>query len=542
MPVNPCFLSQVTNRDFEKSLTPEERSAFWRYAKSIGADKGVDHATVVSQMAQKFNMPERLIAQALDGPKTVRRASEEVRARQKASAQFLASNKRHLAQMDKTGSARIINFLSDGVRRSLLAFHGPVIPAIHALDIAPTNPVKFLRSYGRAFASLSEKAHENIQANLEGRKYFKLFSDAGLPIGRNDIGREGFPKQGWASRSMDASMKPLRYELMEAKWEKIPESEQTPQMLKFLAEQYAHATMSLVRGEKLEVATRGLRKVLLAPMMTPAKIAKSIIDPIKTISTFERAVESKLNKNIRPPTPEERTVAYNRLRRAATYFGVTLGALAVNKALLESLGSKQKVNLDKPIQGDFLAFKFAGRSLRVRGTMEIVALLAKLGALGTQKYKYGQQTPEDAIAKYGEYKLTPGIGLGKELMTGKDIFGRPVPWSKEEGSAKFPRKNIMEFTGEHLPIFFGHAVSAFHEVLRDQGVDTRQSMNVIRSVMRNPELARKALEEASLTGVAEFFGVNIQPDRYMNKPESATNYSPHSIMQKHSNLKQPAYK
>jgi hypothetical protein len=146
--------------------------------------------------------------------------------------------------------------------------------------------------------------------------------------------------------------------------------------------------------------------------------------------------------------------------------------------------------------------------------MEIVTLLAKLGALGTQKYKYGQKTPEDAAARYAEYKLTPGIGIGKELLTGKDVFGRPVPWSSEAGSKMFPRKNWMEFAGEHGPIFVGHAVSAFHETLRDDGVDTRDSRNVLRAIQRNPQLAREAFEEAGMSGVAEFFGVNIQPDRY----------------------------
>lgn len=115
--------------------------------------------------------------------------------------------------------------------------------------------------------------------------------------------------------------------------------------------------------------------------------------------------------------------------------------------------------------------------------------------------------------RYSEYKLTPGIGLGKELATGKDVFGRPTPWSKEDGSAKFPRKNYMEFVGEHGPIFVGHAVSAFHETLRDQGVDTRQSMNVIRAITRNPQATIKATEEALIAGVPEFFGVNVQPDR-----------------------------
>jgi hypothetical protein len=60
-------------------------------------------------------------------------------------------------------------------------------------------------------------------------------------------------------------------------------------------------------------------------------------------------------------------------------------------------------------------------------------------------------------------------------------------------------------------------VSAFHESLRNQGVDTRVSMNVLRAITRNPKAAIKAAEEAALEGGAEFFGVNIQPDRFIGK-------------------------
>src|SRR5258708_5395392 len=103
MPVGPCLINQVTNQQFEKSLTPEERSMFWRYAKSIGADKGVDHPTVVAQMAQEFGLPNRLVAQAMKGPKSLYKASEEVRAREQASQRFLGDNRRYLSNMDKTG-------------------------------------------------------------------------------------------------------------------------------------------------------------------------------------------------------------------------------------------------------------------------------------------------------------------------------------------------------------------------------------------------------------------------------------------------------
>jgi hypothetical protein len=48
-------------------------------------------------------------------------------------------------------------------------------------------------------------------------------------------------------------------------------------------------------------------------------------------------------------------------------------------------------------------------------------------------------------------------------------------------------------------------------------VDTRTSRAVLNSLQRNPTAVSKPLREAALAGGLEFFGVNIQPDRYIGK-------------------------
>jgi hypothetical protein len=518
----PCFLNQLTNDQFEKQIKPEERAAFWARADELGANKGVPHDEVISRMAQEYNMPRRLMAQALDGPKTLRKASDAVRARQKATQQFISKNNQYLAGMDKTGVQRLMGLLNDGTRRTLLFAHGPVTTMIHGLDMAPTNPVLFVRTFLKGFKALSETAHDAMMKDLTEQKYYQQLKDAGMPLGQDSV--EGFHKTGWAGRSMDSALGWLRYKSAEGFIDQLRPEQRTPEMMKYIADEYTKATGAIVKGSPEEVNTRGfIRKTLLAPQYVPSKIVKTIVDPIKTIGTFERAIESKLsNGRIQPPSPEERTIAFNRVRRAATWTAVTLSALKLNQAYLQATGSNQKVNLDKPIRGDYMGYKAAGKVYRMRGSMELIALLAKLAAVGnevtkTGKPKFGQQTPEEVMGKYAEYKLTPGIGLGKEVITGKDVFGRPSAWSSQAGSDKFPRKNWMEEVGQQTPIFMGHAVSAFHEALRDNGVDTRTSMNVIRAITNNPQLAYKAATEAALEGGAEFFGVNIQPDRYIGK-------------------------
>ena len=139
MPVTPCVVNGVTAKQLEAKMTPERRAKLWEYAKSLGANAGVDHESIIARIADEHNWPRRLVAQALDGPKSIRKASDEVRARQKMSQRFLAENRRYLEQFDRTGSQKILNGVNDVATTNLLRYHGPVPPVTHAIDIAATN-------------------------------------------------------------------------------------------------------------------------------------------------------------------------------------------------------------------------------------------------------------------------------------------------------------------------------------------------------------------------------------------------------------------
>jgi hypothetical protein len=256
-----------------------------------------------------------------------------------------------------------------------------------------------------------------------------------------------------------------------------------------------------------------LRRAMLAPQLTLSKWMKTVVDPITTINTFARAVESKVNRNIRPPTPEERRIAWIRTRNAAIYTGVLYGGLKLNQAMLQANESRQKINTTEPLRGDFLAFKANGYYVRTRGSQEVIAFLARLAATTTQKKKFGQQSPEEVMGRYGEYKMVPAFGMAKEAFGGKDFLGRPLPWSSEPGTAKAPKLEYPELIAQHGPIFLGHGVSAFYESLREQGVNVHDINKVMRALVNNPQAVERALVE----GGAEFLGINIQKDRYIGR-------------------------
>src|SRR4030095_2929288 len=318
--MTPCNLDQVTKKELDEQVDQNFVSGLWRYAKDNYLRKGIPHHEVISQMALEFDMPERIISYALDKPKSMRKISDEARERMRETSRFLSANRRYLERFDQSTAEKLAIDLADGVRGSLLAHHGPVISQTHGIDVLFTNPVKFLRAFFRGIASLSEKQVDKFMAKMtdtpEKAALHKMFYDAGAPIGREPS--EGFTEHGllaraatkydlpflknrsWAAKAMDGAMKTLRFELMVEEWKKKPPDLQTKEMATLIGQQMSHATGAMLRGEPMQRKTALIRPWLLAGQLTVSKWMKGVVDPARTIRTFVRTAESKLNPQLSP--------------------------------------------------------------------------------------------------------------------------------------------------------------------------------------------------------------------------------------------------
>jgi len=174
----PCFLTQATPREIDRYLkdNPDVVNMIWRYAKENFASKGLSPYDAAEQMSEKFNVPSRLITQAIDAPKALRRMSDQLRQQQRVTNRFLKANRDYLAKMDRTGLQSAFNLLTDGTRSALLYSHGPVIPITHAIDVAFNNPVKFLKTWMRAVGTkFDPDLLDKIFAKMERDPLFKTF-------------------------------------------------------------------------------------------------------------------------------------------------------------------------------------------------------------------------------------------------------------------------------------------------------------------------------------------------------------------------------
>jgi hypothetical protein len=527
--MTPCNLDQVTKKQLDEQVDQNFVSGLWRYAKDNYFGKGIPHHEVISQMALEFDMPERIISYALDKPKSMRKISDEARERMRETSRFLSANRRYLERFDQSTAEKLAIDLADGVRGSLLAHHGPVISQTHGIDVLFTNPGKFLRAFFRGIASMKESQVDKFMAKMtdtpEKAALHKMFYDAGAPIGREPS--EGFTEHGllaraatkydlpflknrsWAAKAMDGAMKPLRFELMMEEWKKKNPDLQTKEMATLIAQQMSHATGAMLRGEPMQRKTALIRPWLLAGQLTVSKWMKAVVDPSRTIRTYVRTAESKINPKLSPPSPEERAIAWSRVKRAGIFLSVYMSALKVNDEILKAAGSNQHVNFTDPSKTDWLAYKFAGHYWRPRGALEVAGVLARMVAVMKpySKQAYGK-SPEEIMGRYAEYKAIPGISAAKELISGRDVFGRPVPWSPEPGTAKFPRLTWPEYATQKGPIWLGHGVKAAYDAAREQGIDTSTLRNVFGAISQHPEIIREAL----LSSGAEFLGINVQPD------------------------------
>lgn len=540
----PKTYDQLTDRELDAQLDQNTISAIWHYTKDNYFGRGIPHHEAISDMAREFDLPERVIAYALDKPKSLRRVSEEAKQRMRETGRFLNSNKKYLASFDRTAAEKLVLGTAEGVRGTLLTWHGPVVTPIHGINTLYTDPVKFLRAEIRGVMSLTEEGVDKYMASMtdtpEKAAIHKILLDAGAPIGKEETGdwltAHGLLKhlgekydikflkqRSWASKAMDGALKPLRFEIMMDQFKKLDSSLQNDASAKLIAELYSHATGAMVRREPAMRQTGFLRKLALAPQLTIANWM-TIFDAAKTARTWERLGESRVpGLKTRPPSPEEIAVAWGHTKKMGKYAGILLGSLLVNDAFLKGSGSKQRINISDASKTDWLSYKGFGHYWRPRGALEIIRLI---GHIMTNMHIYGKQpygkSPEETFGRYAEYKLHPAFGVAKELVSGRDIFGRPVPWSPERGTTKFPRLTYPEYIAQRGPIFFGHAVQAAYDGARSQGIPEPTIKQVFGQMAKHPEI----FTESALTGAAEFMGINIQPDLSLKQSGGGTRPAP----------------
>jgi hypothetical protein len=493
-------------------LTDQERLAMWKWVRdnaiqlhSPGHPAG--QAMPMEQLHQVFNNhffggslnkeKAAWINEFLAARKTpFKRASDAAWAAQTNRRNIQQQAKHLVNSQNATMLERGFKGLIAGPRYFTVGggIHGVVFPFTHggALLLNPMRWKGFARMVVNTWKNISPAEAEILRDTMARSPRFTMARRSGLDLSTHGTETGG----GNLSARTWGALVETRYRLWDAAMERHTRAgmsvEDVDSIGKELAVWANHATGS---GKGVLTSNRYISSAFFGPKLAQSYWNRLIGDPVKTINTW-----SNWNK----ATAGEKVVAMQRLKGAMAAATTYTGMLIANQVLLAATGQKDQINWNDPSQSDWLAFKGGGMRLGLPGAMrseinligQIVAAqimkpedLAKAGMPGTQGATGGrlQSLRELYVARqlyqYGLTKATPVVGMGKELVTGRDWEGRLLPWSHAEGKEKKPPLSWGEYGASKLPIPLSAAAGYVYDQLRKAGASVTDASMWMRAAM-----------------------------------------------------------
>lgn len=486
----PCYSGPNPIKD-------DERITIWKWAKENGIDHGLPIEKVGDAINQHFfngmAKPE-WITDILSGRKTpFRQLSDEAWRKQYNRRQIVLQAQDLAREQGRSPIAKTLQRLWDIPRSAAVFGHGVVFPVTHGGDLAlrPQSWGVFMRGLLNTWTkSWSPAKTERLLDAMKRQPLFDTALRSGLDVSERSptdqilLGKKGSPGQrAWSI------LKAMRFELwnheMQRRTNPSMPQEQVLEIGKNLAEWANHATGSA----KGPISNLG-GNVLFGPKLTQSKLNRIFVDPAKTISTFA---------NWKNATAGEKAVAWTRLSGAMQYLGTGLGMLAVNQGVLMATNQKDRINFTDPTKGDFLAFKAGGLEWSLPGMHSELKTLGKILAatFGDSKevnklYRSRQNAWSEILGQYLMGKVSPAISTAKEIATGQDFLGRPLPWvhvepaktaKGRESQAKHPPYRWDEYLLSHGPIPLQGPIKYAYEQLRSRGASAMDAMGVIKALI-----------------------------------------------------------
>jgi hypothetical protein len=476
-------------------VTPDERTAIWHWAKANGIDQGMPIDKVGDAINAHFfggvAKPE-WISDILSGRKTPFRSVAMNAWKAQYNRRQIVQQAKGMSQQQALGSfAKVANRLWSAPRDLLTFGHSAVLPLTHGGDLAfrPASYATFFKgifdTYGGTF---NPAYHARMMANLERQPLYDTALRSGLDIGPHShaTGEISSVLGKSSARSWDM-LGTMRYGLWQKAMDKLVKpgmsQEETLDLGKNMAAWANHATGS---GKSIP----GLGNVLFGPKLTTSKISRLFGDPAQTIKTIG---------NWGNATPGEKAVAWQRLS-GATQYGVTLASLmGANAGLLAAMHSPQQINWSDPSKSDFLEFKAGGLEGKFPGMHSEIQTLAKIAAaafvdaqskVGKTLLRGGSKQAKIAeiAGEYGMGKLAPSIGFVKDVATGQDFMGRPMPWSGDPGKVTksgFDQRRISwgDYAAKMGPIPLQGPIGYIYHQMTDNGASAKDSSAFVKSLI-----------------------------------------------------------
>ena len=499
---NPCY----SGPNPIGKLTDQERLGMWKWVKENAIDRGMP----MEEVHEAFN--NHYFGGSVTGEKAgwinEFLAARKMPFRRATDAAWTAQAKRRNIQeqakhLVNDQNASILERAAKGVIAAPRyvtvggGLHGVVFPFTHggALILNPLRWKAFARMFINTWKNISPAQAEILRDTMARDPNFTLARRNGLDFSThgNETGGGNLSARGWAA------LVETRFRLWNAAMKRHIDSgkysaDEIDSISKELAVWANHATGS---GKGVFTSHPVISSAFFGPKLAQSYWNRLIGDPVKTLDTWT---------NWRNATAGEKVVAMQRLRGSVAAAVTYTGMLYANQALLG-----QKINWNDPSKSDWLAFKGGGFRWGLPGAMrseinligQIIASQSltpeQLAAAGMEisRKKSGEVAKisparlstlrQEYVARqlidYAQSKATPVYGLGKEILTGHDFMGRPLPWSSDKGTPKKPPVSWGEFAWSKAPIPLSAAAGYVYDQLRKAGASVTDASMWMRAAM-----------------------------------------------------------
>jgi len=466
-----------------KVMTPQQVKVLWNWAKRRYLDKAMtDFEDVKEGIATDFGIPKSDVARALAQPKAIRTITDDMYRKMSEQRRLKESAKNWLTDQSRPGWLKFTR----SVPRVFFAakvFGMAQVGMITHAGLNVFNPSawstywpNFLRQYKLMGLHDQGAYHERMMQELVRDPLYTKARRAGLANDpakfsddyQNNEMVKWFRKVGLAgNRGFDA-LKLFRQARFNQLWNALPESLQTPESSRMLADSVNHAT-GVVNMPFREWSNW----TFFAPKLEASRWAWMVKDPLVAAKTFVDWKDASY---------EQRHFALAEFKQKATIAATYAGLLALNQGILSASGSDQELNLTNPRKGDFMAFKAGGHNIGIVGPMlGMVRLFANMLHAATGKRGKLEQTQTrfaemgSTLAEYGRGKLSPFAAFGADVVSQADLFGRPLPFSDDKVPKRYKQEGPYTY-GEYAGQTFSPipVSEALREVWKDQGLSDSQ--------------------------------------------------------------------
>jgi hypothetical protein len=436
---------EIQNRDV---IAGPEATA-WRKVKDQLDQGETDFDDIRHKVAADMGLPVERVTEMLSKDRAVKRVADEVWKRQQDVRRLKEQAKQWVKEQSSPGYVKALKKIPKILFGLKVGFHGTVALGTHAPVVAfqPNYWGTYVKNFVRMYHMVGKAAYyEQQMQDLVRRGNFLKARRAGLVNDPFQYEDYNDPNVSLYARFMLAPgqrgyavLKTLRQDMFDQHWNTLPKDAQTDDVAKQIADAVNHAT-GVVKAK----APVGTNLGLFAPRLLMSRVAWLAVDPTKSAMTF---------LNWKNASEAERRFATYQLKEKAYVAGTLFSLLAFNQAMLSLVGSNQKVNLDNPMQSDWLKFKVAGMNLAYGNAMVTMARFpARLWQIRESsggKLKnliYPDESTYTATGEYVRSQMSPFMSLLWTLWLKSDWQNRPLPNSTQPVPKRLRAQGVQPYT------------------------------------------------------------------------------------------------